>query len=115
MKKIGGNIDCILKYESITTSAIGEKVKDWVELQTIHGFLDLQNQAKDFATYNKAMEDSTHVFICDYVNIVKPDGKKARATELKATIDGEDYDVTYIDDPMKLHYHLEIFLKKVGD
>ena len=35
--------------------------------------------------------------------------------ELKATIDGEDYDVTYIDDPMKLHYHLEIFLKKVGD
>lgn len=109
MKKIGGNIDCILKYEKITTSAIGEKVKDWVELQTIHGFLDLQNQAKDFATYNKAMEDSTHVFICDYVNIPK------KATELKAVIDGEDYDVTYIDDPMKLHYHLEIFLKKVGD
>ena len=109
MKKIGGNIDCILKCESVTTSAIGEKVKSWVDLMTIHGFLDLQNQAKDFATYNKAMEDSTHVFICDYVSIPK------KATELKAVIDGEDYDVTYIDDPMKLHYQLEIFLKRVGD
>ena len=114
MKKIGGNIDCVLKIESITTSAIGEKVKGWVDLITLHGFLDLQNQGKDFATYNKAMEDSTHVFVCDYVNIVK-DGKKAKATELRATIDGEDYDVTYIDDPMNLHYQLEIFLKRVAD
>lgn len=114
MNEINGNIDCVLKLENVTTSAIGEKVKGWVDLITLNGFLDLMNQGKDFATYNKAMEDSTHVFICDYVNIVKKDGKKAKATELKATIDGEDYDVTYIDDPMQLHKHLEIFLKKVG-
>ena len=115
MEKIGGNIDCILKIEEVTTSAIGEKVKKWVDLITINGFLDLQNQNKDFANYNKAMEDSTHVFICDYVSITDKNGKKIKATKLKATIDGDDYDVTYIDDPMQLHYHLEIFLKRVGD
>lgn len=107
--KIGGNINCVLKYESVTTSAIGEDVTEWVELQTIRGFLDLLNQGKDFATYNRAMEDSTHVFICDYVSISK------KATELKATINGVDYDVTYIDNPMELNKHLEIFLKRVGD
>ena len=109
MKGIGGNIDCVLKCESVTTSAIGEKVKSWVELQTIHGFLDLMNNGKDFATYNKAMEDSTHIFICDYVSISK------KATELKAVINGKEYDVTYIDNPMELNRHLEIFLKRVGD
>lgn len=108
MEKIGGNIDCVLKYESITETPTGEQVKTWVELQTIKGFLDLMSSGKDYATYNKAMSESTHVFVCDYVSISK------KATELKATIDGEDYDVTYIDDPMRLHYHLEIFLKKVG-
>ena len=109
MSKIGGNVDCVLKYETFTTSIIGERVKDWVNLQTIHGFLDLMNNGKDFATYNKAMEDSTHVFICDYVSISKS------ATELKATINGKDYDVTYIDNPMELHKHLEIFLKREAD
>lgn len=115
MVNIGGNIDCVLKYESIETTEIGEQVTSWVDLLTINGFLDLMNYSKDFATYNKAMEDSTHVFICDYVSIVDKNGNKKRATELKAVIDGEDYDVTYIDDPMNLHYHLEIFLKKVAD
>lgn len=108
MEKIGGNIDCVLKYESITETPTGEQVKAWVELQTIKGFLDLMSNGKDYATYNKAMSESTHVFVCDYVSIPK------KATELKATIDGEDYDVQYIDNPMRLNYHLEIFLKKVA-
>lgn len=108
MEKIGGNIEIVLKYETITKTPTGEQVKKWVELQTIKGFLDLMSNGKDYATYNKAMSESTHVFVCDYVSIPK------KATELKATIDGEDYDVQYIDDPMRLHYHLEIFLKKVA-
>lgn len=109
MSKIGGNIDLILKYNEPVKSAIGEYEPKWVELQTIRGFLDLMNNGKDFATYNKAMEDSTHVFICDYVSISK------RATELMAVCNGKEFDVTYIDNPMELNKHLEIFLKRVGD
>lgn len=110
---IGGNTDCILKYETFTTSAIGEQVKSWVELITLKGFLDLMNQNKDYGTYNKAIETSTHIFICDYVSIQDKD-ENGNKRELKATIDGEDYNVTYIDNPMKLNKHLEIFLEKVG-
>lgn len=115
MEKIGENIEIVLKYETITETPTGEQVKEWVELQTIKGFLDLMSSGKDYATYNKAMSESTHIFVCDYVSIILPTtGKKAKATELKATIGGEDYDVTYIDNPMQLNYHLEIFLKKVA-
>ena len=109
MKKIGGNIDLVLEYQEVTTTEIGEQVTTWVPLQTIRGFLDLMNQGKDFATYNKAMEDSTHIFICDYVSIDK------KATELRGAVNGEYYDITYIDNPMQLNYHLEIFLKRVAD
>ena len=108
MEKIAGHIEIVLKYETKTETPTGEQVKAWVELQTIKGFLDLMSNGKDYATYNKAMSESTHVFVCDYVSIPN------NATALKATIDGEDYDVQYIDDPMRLHYHLEIFLKKVA-
>ena len=112
MKKIGGNVDCVLKYQSTTQSDIGEDVVDWVELQTIKGFLDLMNSGKEYANYNKPTEDSTHVFVCDYVSIEKKD-QNGNDRQFKATIDGEDFDVTYIDDPMKLHYQLEIFLRRV--
>ena len=115
MEKIGGNIDCVLMYERVTKTPTGEQVKEWVELRTLTGFKDLMSNGKDYTTYNKAMSESTHIFVCDYVSIVLPTtGKKAKATEWKATIDGEKYDVQYIDDPMGLHYHLEIFLKQVA-
>lgn len=114
MSKIGGNTDLVLKYETFTTNAIGEQVKDWVELQTIRGFIDLMTQSKDYANYNKAMENSTHVFISDYVSIATKD-ENGKKRDFKAVVDGDEYDVTYIDNPMKLNKHLEIFLEKVGD
>ena len=70
MNRIGGNIDCVLKYQSVTRSAIGEDVAAWVELQTIRGFLDLMTNGKNYDAYNKAVVDSTHVFICDFVEVV---------------------------------------------
>ena len=112
MNKIGGNIDCLLRYESVKRSAIGEAVTTWVELQTIRGFLDLMTNGKTYEAYNKAVVDSTHVFICDYVSIQTKD-KNGKERQLQAVINGKTYDVQYIDNPQELNYHLEIFLKKV--
>ena len=112
MNKIGGNIDCVLKYQSVTRSAIGEDVSAWVELQTIKGFLDLMTNGKNYDAYNKAVVDSTHVFICDYVSIQTQD-ENGKERQLQAVINGKTYDVQYIDNPQELNYHLEIFLKKV--
>ena len=107
---IGGNVDLILKSKKQTKNSIGENVPmSWVDYKTIHGFLDFMTEATGRTNYNSKIVDSDHVFICDYVEINKP------LTELKAYCNDKEFDITYIDDPMNLHKHLEIFLKYIGD
>ncbi len=107
---IGGNIDLVLKTKTTTEkNKIGEKVAEWQDYKTIHGFLDFMNEATGRTNFNSKIVESSHVFICDYVSIDK------KETELKAYCNNQEFDVTYIDDPMNLHKHLEIFLSYVGD
>ena len=109
MKKIGGNTDLILKIKSQTKNEIGEKVTAWVDYKTIHGFIDFMSETTGRNNYNSKIVESTHVFVCDYVDIDKSE------IELKAYHNNKEYEITYIDDPMGLHYQLEIFLKYIGD
>lgn len=106
---IGGNINLVLKQKSTTKNDIGENVLSWVDYKTIHGFLDFMSESTGRTNFNSKIVESTHVFICDYVEINKP------LTELKAYCNNQEFDITYIDDPMNLHKHIEIFLKYVGD
>jgi len=106
---IGGNVDLIIKSKNATENSIGEKVLSWVDYKTIHGFLDFMNESTGITNYNSKIVESTHVFICDYEEINKS------VTELKAYCNNKEFDITYIDDPMNLHKHLEIFLKYIGD
>ena len=109
MKKIGGNTDLILKFKSQVKNEIGEEVTTWANYKTIHGFIDFMSESTGRASFNSKIVESTHVFICDYVDIDKS------ITELSAFHNNKEYEITYIDDPMNLHYHLEIFLKYIGD
>lgn len=106
---IGGNIDLVLKEKVTTKNDIGENVLSWVDYKTIHGFLDFMSESTGRANYNSKIVESTNVFICDYEEIDKP------LAQLKAYCNNKEYDITYIDDPMNLHQHLEIFLKYIGD
>ena len=106
---IGGNIDLILKLKETTKNDIGENVLSWVDYKTIHGFLDFMTEGTGRTNYNSKIVDSDYVFICDYVEIDKS------ITEIKAYCDNKEFDISYIDDPMNLHKHLEIFLKYIGD
>lgn len=109
MKKIGGNTDLILKIRNQVKNEIGEEVTKWVDYKTIHGFMDFMSEATGRTNFNSKIVESTHVFVCDYVDIDKG------VTELTAFHNDKEYEITYIDDPMNLHYHLEIFLKYIGD
>ena len=109
MEKISGNTDLVLKIKSQTENEIGEKVTSWVDYKTIHGFMDFMSETTGRTNYNSKIVESTHVFVCDYVEIDKSE------TELMAYHNNKEYEITYIDDPMGLHYHLEIFLKYLGD
>ena len=109
MKKIGGNTNLILKIKSQVENEIGEKETTWVDYKTIHGFIDFMSETTGKTNYNSKIVESTHVFVCDYVDIDKSE------VELKAYHDNKEYEIPYIDDPMNLHYQLEIFLKYIGD
>lgn len=120
MKKIGGNIDLVLKRKNgFETNEIGEKIPSYIEYITLHGFLDMASSNTIHSTYNAKLEDSTHYFICDYVEFPefkdeKGITRKALANDLKAYCNGKEYEVLGIDNPMELNYHYEFYLEYKG-
>ena len=120
MKKIGGNTDLILKRKDVfIKNEIGEQIPNYVEYKTFHGFLDMANADASHSTYNAKIEESTHYFICDYEELpdfIDNEGNTRKATinELKAYCNNKEYDVLWIDNPMELNYHYEIYLSYKG-
>lgn len=120
MKKIGGNVDLVLKVKnSYQKNSIGENIPKLVDYLTIRGFLDMANTNTSHTTYNAKIQDSSHYFICDYVEFptfVDDKGieRKPKIDELRAYCNEKEFDVSWIDDPMELHKHLEIYLEYLG-
>lgn len=111
MKGIGGNKHMQLQVNmGVTKNAIGEQVIKWETIQQITGWLDLQNGDSKYQTYNAKMQESTHVFIADYV----PIAEGITAETSRAIIDGKMYDIMLIDNPMEMNLQLEIYLKHTG-
>lgn len=105
---IGGNIEGLLQERTTEDNAIGESIETWVTLETLIGYLDLMGETTN-KTNNKAhIVEATHIFICDYKAINK------NAENKRMVFNNEEYVVKFIDDPMNLNQHLEIYLKYVG-
>lgn len=134
--KIGGNIMGVIQIKTVTgKNSIGESTVDWVDVLSVKGFLDLNQADVHRETYQAKIKESSHVFICDYQNLKGIsadwlwDPLKFDLTPIKhgtgeavditselcrMVINGTVYQINYIDDPMELHKHLEIFLNRVG-
>lgn len=111
MKGIGGNITAnIQAVTDIEKNTFGEQIEKWETVQTLKGWLDLSGGSSSYTTYNAKIQESTHVFICDYV----PLDSRIKAETSRMLINGKHYDVTLIDNPMELNAQLEIFLKYTG-
>ena len=135
---IGGNTKGVLQVKNTTKNKIGEHVPTWHDVIELTGFLDLQAGDSKWSTYGAKIQESTHIFICDYKLVpgVKDfriagdyldyaydydidytsEGKviRVKAETTQIVIDSLVYDVLLIDDPMNLHKHLEIYLKFTG-
>lgn len=107
---IGGNTIAILQVSTTTKNEIGEAVKAWTNVQSITGFLDLSGGDSKYNTYDAKIQESTHIFIADYVAL----DASIKAENSRMIVNGGRYDVMLIDDPMGLHKHLEIYLKYTG-
>ena len=116
---IGGNIKAILQVSTTTKNEIGEKVPAWHDVVDFTGFIDLVGETTNRTTFNAKIQESTHIFICDYKPIpgtLDVDGKtvKVNVENARMVADSQRYDVMLIDDPMGLHKQLEIYLKYTG-
>ena len=112
MKGIGGNTKAIIQVFTNSKNEIGEPVKTWADVQTIKGWLDLQSGESRYTTFNAKIQESTHIFIADYVTL----NSKITAESARMVINGKRYDILLIDNPMELQSgsQLEFYLRFTG-
>ena len=106
----GGNIQGLIQVSTTEKNEIGEAVKSWADVQTITGWLDLSSGDSKYTVYSAKVQESTHVFVADYVQL----DNRITAENSRMVIGGKRYDVMLIDDPMEMHKQLEIYLKYTG-
>ena len=110
MAKIGGNIIGIIQTKSTVKNEIGESEMTWAEAYSHNGWLGLQSGDSKHSNFNAKLEESTHVFLCDFHS-----GIYALADQnTRMIIKGFVYDVLLIDNPDEMNAQLEIYLRKVG-
>ncbi len=112
MKGIGGNLKAIIQTYTSTRNEIGETVKKWADKQSLTGWLDLASGSSNYTAYAAKVQESTHVFISDYV----PLQAGIDAENARMIIGGKAYDIMLIDNPMEMGAgsQLEIYLKYTG-
>lgn len=112
MKGIGGNTELIFQVSTNTKNIIGEQESTWKDVQMIKGWLDLSSGSSNYTTYNAKVQESTHIFIADYVLL----DSRIKAENARAIIDGGRYDVMLLDNPMGMEAgsQWEIYLKFTG-
>ena len=111
MANIGGNITGTIQTKNSSgKNAIGEAEITWSDAFSQVGWLSLQNGDSKRNIYNAKIEESTHIFLCDFnANIYALADQDTRMI-----IKGKIYDVLLIDNPDEMDEQLEIYLKKVG-
>ncbi len=119
MGKIGGNIAAVIQYMAgRKDNGIGQSIPVWETAMELIGWLDLQDGDAAFEKLSAKIQESTHVFICDYSPLLvqAEDGKQVELTpeNSRMVIEGKIYEAALYDDPMGMHSHLELYLKYMG-
>lgn len=133
---IGGNITALLQVKTVgEKNLIGEHDEKWIDCIEWKGWLDYQSGESNYTTYNAKIQETTHIFLCDFnafrnlkaewlwnpfnfetgiINTETQESVNLTAQNARLVVDGTIYQILLIDDPMGMHQHLEIYLKYVG-
>ena len=111
MANIGGNITGTIQTKTSSgKNAMGEAEITWSDTISKEGWLGFQSGEQKRANFNAKIEESTHVFLCDF-----DAGIYALAdSDTRMIIKNNMYDVLLIDNPDEMDEQLEIYLRKVG-
>lgn len=107
---IRGNIKGELQTYTSVKNQIGEAEKVWSTVQTLKGFIDLCTGESEYEKYDKKVQQSTHVFICDFLPLYKD----VKSENCRMKIGDEIYDIMLIDNPLELGRQYEFYLKYIG-
>lgn len=110
MANIGGKTTGVIQTNTAVKNAIGEGVKEWRDAFSFVGWLGLLSGDSRRSNFNAKIEESSHVFLCDFHNGVYALSNQ----DTRMIIKGFVYDVTFIDNPDELNEQLEIYLRRVG-
>lgn len=133
---IGGNVAGLIQVKDEgQKNLIGERIHEWIDVTSLKGFLDYQGGQNAYQTWDAKIQESTHIFICDFtslknlsedwvwnpfnltngvIKVGTQDNVDLTSENGRMVVNGDIYDILLIDDPMGLHKHLEIYLKYVG-
>ena len=109
--KLGGNDIGIFQTKTTEKNSIGEKVEVWKDALTVKGILDYVAGESDIDQYDAKLQETSHLFMCDYISLAEHGITSENA---RMNVNGAVYQILMIDDVMKMHEHLEIYLKYVG-
>lgn len=106
---IGGNVSAVIQTKTTAKNAIGERIATWTDAKTITGWLDLSNGDSKHTNFNAKIQESTHVFLLDYVDL---SGINTELSRLK--VKDKIYEILLIDNPMEMNRQIEIYLRYIG-
>jgi hypothetical protein len=99
--------------QTATDDGLGGVEKTWHEQSALKGYVDLlqgTNLPNGAVGRDKAfIEESTHVAIITEWNEVPKDYNRLRDEQ------GKVYEITYADDPVGVHHHLELYLRFISN
>ena len=110
LKNIDGNIPATIQTHTTEKNELGEDVKSWSDAISFYGFLSLQNGDSKYQNFNAKIEESTHVFLCEY----SPEIYALADKNTRLICKGRSYDVLLIDNPDERDEQLELYLRFVG-
>ncbi len=112
MGHINGNTKAVVQIREVETDEYKADRTRWKDAFSVKGTLDLLDGGVNLKMMSRT-EDADYIFICDYF-LPAYNGEKLTAENSRLLIEGEVYEVKLFDDPMRLHEHLEIYLKYLG-
>lgn len=110
MGNIGGNIKAVVQTKQTAVNAIGEAINRWNDVFSVIGWLGMQSGEQKYTSFNAKIEETSHVFLCDYHSGIY----ELADQDTRMVIKGKVYDVLLIDNPDEMDEQLEIYLRKVG-
>ena len=112
MKRIGGNLTVELQLNTEDErNEIGEVVPVWETVNTLTGWLDLSSGDSRYTSYDAKIQESTHIFLCDYA----PLDERITSETSRLVIREKIYDINAIDNVMEMDRQLEFYLKYRGN